>query len=147
MIGLHNLPGQIGAKKRKKVVGRGNSSGHGTYSTRGGKGQTARTGGSSGLKLFGLRSVIMRTPKSRGFKSLNSKLEIVNLGDIERVFSSGAIVSPKELLAKGLIATTSHGVKILNKGKLTKPMIIKAQAFSAQAKLMIEAVKGEAKLI
>jgi large subunit ribosomal protein L15 len=41
---LSALKSNLGARKKRKVVGRGNGSGHGTYSTRGGKGQTARTG-------------------------------------------------------------------------------------------------------
>ncbi len=44
-MSLGNLKANYGAKKKKKVVGRGNASGHGTFSTRGGKGQTARSGG------------------------------------------------------------------------------------------------------
>jgi len=57
-----------GSTKKRKRVGRGNSSGHGTYSTRGLKGQKSRSG-VSGLKRLGMRQVLLRTPKYKGFKS------------------------------------------------------------------------------
>jgi large subunit ribosomal protein L15 len=38
MLQPHNLKPARGAKKNPKKVGRGNASGHGTSSTRGGKG-------------------------------------------------------------------------------------------------------------
>ena len=41
----HELKPPVGSRKPRKRVGRGNGSGHGTYRGRGGKGQTARSGG------------------------------------------------------------------------------------------------------
>ncbi len=66
MITLSNLQPKIGSRHRRKRVGRGNASGHGTYSGRGIKGQRSRSGGKKGLKLKGLRHNIKNFPKLRG---------------------------------------------------------------------------------
>ncbi len=103
--------------KKRKRVGRGNSSGKGTYSGRGLKGQKARSGVSN-LKRLGMKQTLLRTPKLRGFKSLRPKNQIVKIGQINEYFKDGEIVSPQTLVAKGLIKKTSPAVKILGKDKL-----------------------------
>ena len=117
-LSLNTIKPAKGATKKKKRVGRGNASGHGTYSTRGLKGQKSRSG-ASGLKRIGMRQMIRRIPKTRGFKSLNQDNKIVNLSDLNKYFKDGEIVSPKTLLNKGLIDTIKLPVKILGKGELT----------------------------
>lgn len=73
MLTINNLKPAVGSKHCPKKVGRGNASGHGTYSCRGGKGQTARSGGGRGLKLRGFKALMQSTPKLGGFRSLNLK--------------------------------------------------------------------------
>ena len=46
----HDLGPAAGSKRPRKRVGRGDGSGHGTYSCRGSKGQKARSGGGVGLR-------------------------------------------------------------------------------------------------
>jgi large subunit ribosomal protein L15 len=116
-LNIGNLKPAIGATKKKKRVGRGNASGHGTYSTRGLKGQKSRSG-VSGLKRLGMKQVLLRTPKSRGFKSLQPKNQVVNFSLLNQYFQDGDVVSPQTLLAKKLIKTTKQGVKILGNGDL-----------------------------
>lgn len=141
---LYNLKPARGAKKKKKRIGRGDSSGHGTYATRGMKGQRSRSGGKGGLKLKGLKANIQNLPKIGGFKSSNPKLAIVNLQDLETQFKDNDIITPGILLEKKLIRTTKPGVKVLGLGKLSKKLIIKANKFSESAKKAIESAGGQA---
>ncbi|MBD3359718.1 MAG: 50S ribosomal protein L15 [Candidatus Buchananbacteria bacterium] len=140
---LHNLKPAKGSKKNKKRVGRGNSSGHGNYSTRGLKGQRARSGGKGGLKLKGFKSNIQSTPKLGGFKSLKSKLAIVNLKDLEKNFGNDDVITPAKLINKKLIDNTKNGVKILGVGKLSKKFTVKVDKVSDSAKQAIEKAGGK----
>ena len=112
-----------GSTKKRKRVGRGNSSGHGTYSTRGLKGQKSRSG-VSGLKRLGMRQVLLRTPKYKGFKSKNPKFQVINLSLINEYFKDSDTISPETLLGRKLISTTKHKVKILGNGDLKLKKII-----------------------
>jgi large subunit ribosomal protein L15 len=111
------------SQKKRKRVGRGNASGHGTYSCRGLKGQKSRSGVSN-LKRLGMKQILLRTPKKKGFKSDKPKDQIVNLEDLNKHFKTGEIVDPKSLYKKGLIDDIIEGVKILGGGKL-KPNNLK----------------------
>ena len=116
-LSLHTLKPAKGSTKKRKRVGRGNASGHGTYSTRGQKGQRSRSGVSN-LKRLGMKMTLMRTPKKKGFKSLKPKDQVVNIVDINANYKDGEMVSPKTLFKKGLIDDVKIGVKILGKGDL-----------------------------
>jgi large subunit ribosomal protein L15 len=145
MLGLHNLKPNFGAKKKRKLLGRGNASGHGTYSTRGLKGQKARTGSKKGiLKRKGMRHLLLSIPKSRGFKSIYFKPAIVGLDMLEKNFKDGEKVTPQELIKKGLVSETgiAAGVKILNNGELTKKLEVSGCRASASAKAKIEKAGG-----
>jgi len=76
-VKFHELKPKL-KRKRRKVLGRGDSSGHGSYSTQGAKGQKARSG-VGGLKKLGMRHIILSTPKLRGFRSARAKDQVVNL--------------------------------------------------------------------
>jgi len=140
---LGNLHPSKGSKRSKKRVGRGNSSGHGTYSTRGMKGQRARSGSRKGLKLKGLKSRLQKIPKLGGFLSPYGKMSIVNLKDLEKAFSDNAEVTPKKLVELGLVMKTSRGVKVLGSGKLAKKLNIKGCLVSASAKEAITKAGGK----
>lgn len=135
-LSLHTLKPAKGSTKKRKRVGRGNASGHGTYSTRGQKGQKSRAGVSN-LKRLGMKMTLMRTPKKKGFKSLKSKDQVVNLVDINESYKDGEVVNPKTLLKKGLIDTIKIGVKILGKGDL------KVQKLKFENVNMSESVKKQ----
>lgn len=117
-LSLHTLRPAKGATQKRKRVGRGNASGHGTTATRGQKGQRSRSGVSN-LKRLGLKKMILSVPKTRGFKSLKPKNQAVNLSDLSRAFEKGALVNPMSLFAVGLISSVATPVKILAKGELT----------------------------
>ncbi len=117
-LGLNVIKKSSGGLKRKKRVGRGNASGHGTYSTRGLKGQKSRSG-ASGLKRLGMKKQLLQIPKARGFKSIHPKNQVVSVARINAVYKPNEIVSPATLKEKGLIRNESKPVKILGKDKLS----------------------------
>jgi large subunit ribosomal protein L15 len=142
---LHNLRKFNNSRRKTKRVGRGLGSSHGTYSTRGMKGQRARSGGSKGLKLKGIKQMLLRIPKVKGEKSIHAKALAVNVKDLERAFVSGDLINPKSLLAKGLInlrISKPQKVKILGTGILSKQLKIENCLVSASARAIIEKAGG-----
>ena len=125
MLKLHNLHKNPKSMHRRKVVGRGLGSGHGTYSTRGGKGQTARTGHSKMPAQFegGRQPLVRQLPKLRGFRALTDKATPVSLSELS-VFADGATVDLKALRDKKIVDVSAKKVKILG-GELKKKLIIK----------------------
>ncbi len=145
---LHNLKPFQNSKKSKKRVGRGHGSGHGTYSTRGMKGQRARSGGKSGQKRRGMKQIMLRIPKLRGIKSIHPKALVVNVGKLNEMFVDGDTVTPKNLEAKKLVTAKQGGksvIKILGTGSLQKQLTIEGCTVSESAKKKIEAAKGMVK--
>lgn len=142
MIKLHQLKKHPKSTHRRKVVGRGLGSGHGTYSTRGGKGQTARTGHSKMPANFegGRQPLVRQLPKSRGFKALNEKPHILSLSRLN-VFNDGDMVDVKALKTKGLVKQSAGQVKILG-GEIKKKLQVKLP-ISASAKAAVEKAGGK----
>ena len=141
ILSLHTLKPQKGARRTSKRVGRGLGS-TGSYSGRGVKGQRARSGGRAGLKLKGLRPLMLSTPKKRGFRSPKAKHVVSNIGDLAKAFANGATVNPKILLKKGLIENVTLGVKILGKGSIGIKLTVEGCFLSASAKQKIEHTGG-----
>ena len=141
-LSLSNLKPSRGAKKTKQRVGRGWGSNRGKYSGRGMKGQRSRSGGKSGLKLKGLRAIMLNIPKTRGFKSQHPKKAVVNLAELGKAFKDGATVNPAVLKTKGLVKETKNGVKILGNGEIKIKLSVKNCTVSASAKAKIEAAGG-----
>lgn len=141
-LGMHNLKQQKQTAKKRKRVGRGNASGKGTYSGRGLKGQRARAG-VSGLKRLGMKQVLLRTPKKRGFKSLSPKDQIINLSLINKYFKDKDEINPKILFEKKLIASPKKGIKILGLGELKlRGLKFKNVKTSQSARQQIKKLKG-----
>ena len=133
---LHELQYTEGARKTRKRVGRGTSSGTGKTAGRGQKGQGARSGGGKKPGFEGGQTpLFMRLPK-RGFTNF-SKLEyaIVNLDQLN-TFEAGTVVCPKALKEAGLIKKELDGVKVLGNGTLEKAITVKAHKFSKSALVM-----------
>lgn len=134
-----------GSKKARKRVGRGDSSGHGTYSGRGCKGQKSRSGyrmvrGFEGGQL----PLIQRLPKKRGFVNIfRVEYSAINVDKLN-IFESGTEVTPERLAAAGLVKSLRNPVKILGDGEIDHPLVVKANKFSATAKAKIEAAGGKA---
>lgn len=145
-LSLNNLQSPEGqANKSRKRIGRGNAAGQGTYAGKGLKGQRARSGGSGGLKLRGLKARLMTIPKLRGFTSPHQKAATVNVADLEKHFEVNATVNPRLLLNKGLIKTPRHGVKILGDGELSKALTVEKCKLSKSAEEKIKQAGGNIK--
>jgi large subunit ribosomal protein L15 len=140
----YNLRPPAGAKHKRKRVGRGDGSGHGSYSGRGCKGQKSRAGGGVRLGFEGGQlPLIKRLPRKRGFVNIfKVEYSIVNVGDL-KVFSPNAEITPKELLEVGLIKSTKNPVKILGEGDIDRPLVVKANKFSGTAEKKIVAAGGK----
>lgn len=143
-LGLQNLKVNKKAKSAKKRLGRGNASGHGTYSGKGLKGQKSRSGGKRGLTRRSVKQLLLNKPKIGGFKSLKPKSETVNISLLEKFFAAGDMVDAKKLISKKMIKSRPVGLKILGQGKLTKKMTVVADNFSKTAKQAIIEAGGEA---
>lgn len=143
MSKLQSLKSNPGSRKRRKTVGRGNGSGHGTYSTRGTNGQRQRTGSSRRPGFEGGQTPLYRKmPKLKGFNNLNRvTYQVVNVGNLN-VFEDNDEVDVIRLFEKKLICRKDKPVKILGEGDLTKKLTIKVDKFSASAKEKIEKAKG-----
>jgi large subunit ribosomal protein L15 len=141
----HDIKPAAGARKCVKRVGRGQGSGHGTYSGRGCKGNKARAGfsvrpGFEGGQL----PLIKRLPEKRGFTNLfGHRYSLVNLSQLNG-FEEGAEVDAGALFAAGLIKSLASPVKILGTGELEHKLSVKAHKFSAAAKEKIVAAGGTA---
>ena len=145
-IGLHNLTAPKGAHKKRKIKGRGSSSGHGKTSTRGSKGQTSRAGRHFYLGFEGGQSPLIRRMPKRGFTSNFKKYyQIVNLKDLTKI--KELIITPALLKEKGLIKDTEKMVKILGTGEIKNPVTIQAHAFSRKASELIKNAGGKTEII
>jgi len=143
---LHELKNVAGAVHRKKRVGCGEGSGHGKTSGRGGKGQTARSGGSIRPGFEGGQMPLYRKLPHRGFNSANFRTEIaiVNLGDLESLDASITEVNASVLSDNGLVRKGETSVKILGNGEITRAFKVTAAKFSESAKAKLEKAGGQA---
>ena len=135
----------LGSKKGRKRVGRGDGSGHGTYSGRGCKGQKSRSGAKMGRGFEGGQlPLIKRLPQKRGFVNIfRTEYSVVNIGNLN-MFEAGSEVTPERLVAAGVVKSLRHPIKILGDGEINYPLLVKANKFSAAAKAKIEAAGGTA---
>lgn len=118
MITLNNLPKTAVTKTQR--VGRGNGSGRGKNAGKGHKGQT-KHGGKVPIHFEGgMKPLMRRSPKSRGFNVRdNHKRESLTLAVINRSFADNDIVTLEVLKAKELVNPTAKIVRIINSGELT----------------------------
>lgn len=145
MTGLNNLKPAYGSRHRKKIVGRGEGSGHGGSATRGMKGQRSRSGDGKMTFEGGQMPLARRIPK-RGFTN-RSRVEfaVVNVGMLETRFDAGAEIDAKKLIEAGIISKAP--VKILGDGEIKKALTVKANAFSKSAEEKIKAAGGKAERV
>ena len=136
-----------GANKKKRIVGRGSSSGSGTTAGKGNKGQQSRSGGKAYIGFEGGQMPLYRRIAQRGFSNYPFKKEfvIVNVSVLEEKFSSGDSVTKETLVSKGVIKSAGSTVKILGDGELSKKLTVDVEKVSASAKEKIEKAGGSVK--
>ena len=144
---LNELSPVVGSTQVGKRKGRGPGSGNGKTGGRGHKGQKARSGGKVRAGFEGGQMPLARRIPKRGFNNIFAKpLTAVNLVALNR-FEDGTVVDAAMLVEAGVIGGCPNGLKVLGGGNLTKKLTVKAAAFSASAKEMIEQAGGKAEVI
>ena len=133
-----------GANKKKRIVGRGSSSGGGTTAGRGNKGQQSRSGGKTYVGFEGGQMPLYRRIARRGFSNYPYRKEyaVVNLELIAAKFAEGDTVNRESLIEKGLLKKSALLVKILGNGDVDKKLTVCADKVSAGAKEKIEKAGG-----
>ena len=141
-IKLHDLRPAPGSKTAKTRVGRGEGS-KGKTAGRGTKGTKARKNVPATFE-GGQMPIHMRLPKLKGFKNrFRTEYDVVNVGDINRLFPDGGTIGVDELVAAGA-ARKNTLVKVLGDGKLTVKVDVTANKFSGSAREKITAAGGTA---
>lgn len=138
------LSAPYGAHKKKKIVGRGSSSGLGTTAGKGNKGQQSRSGGKVYVGFEGGQMPLYRRIAQRGFSNYPFRKEYAafNLSMIEAKYDNGETVDKETLYRKGLLKKPALLVKILGDGELTKKLTVSVDKVSASAKEKIEKAGG-----
>jgi len=137
-------PTKLASKRR---IGRGGK--RGKTSGKGMKGQKARAGNSTRPEM---RDIIKKIPKRRGYGKNRAKTVIanrdfqtVNLDQLSTKFESGATVTPRALVAAGLVRREGGKlpkVKVLARGTLDKKLTFTGVLTSAEARTHIEKAGG-----
>tara|TARA_B100001013_G_scaffold118610_1_gene68600 strand:+ start:3664 stop:4128 length:465 start_codon:yes stop_codon:yes gene_type:complete len=143
---LEKLSAPKGSKRSRKRLGRGDGSGHGSFSGKGMKGQKSRSGGGVRVGFQGGQLALIKSlPMIRGFTARSHKsYQLVNLDQL-MLFESGSEINPAMLKEVGLIRDSSKLVKVLGRGNCDKPIIVEANRFSDSARKKIEAAGGTAR--
>ena len=146
---LHELKQKESTKHAPKRKGRGPGSGLGKTSGRGHKGQKARSGGGKGPFFEGGQTPLQRRLPKRGFTNARFKTVYteVNLTSLDR-FAPNTEITPEVLKEAGVVKKIENGgIKVLGKGEITKPLVVKVQAISKGAREKIEAAGGRVEVI
>ncbi|HXY53113.1 MAG TPA: 50S ribosomal protein L15 [Nitrospirota bacterium] len=144
---LEELKPAKGATKKAKRVGRGVGSGHGKTSTKGHKGQKARSGGVKPAGFEGGQMPLQRRIPKRGFTNkFRKEYAVVNLRDLEKMAGPDPI-TPEALKQNGLIKDMKAGVKVLGMGELKTKLTVRAHKFSKSALDKIQAAGGKVEVI
>ncbi len=138
------LKAPYGANKKKKIVGRGSSSGLGTTAGKGNKGQQSRSGGKVYVGFEGGQMPLYRRIARRGFSNywFKKDVAIVNLIDLEAKFADGDTVNKDTLVLKGLVSKSDKLIKILANGEVTKKLNVTVNKISSSAKEKLEKAGG-----
>jgi large subunit ribosomal protein L15 len=141
-----NPPG--GKHKKRRRIGRGDSSGFGSYSGKGMKGQKSRSGGGVRPGFEGGQNALMKKlPKMRGFTNIfRVSYTPVNL-DRLAVFEANTEITPELLSEAGIVRELKTPIKILGRGEIEIPLLVAAHKFSASARQKIEAAGGSVREI
>lgn len=145
---LNTIRDNQGARKARMRVGRGVGSGKGRMSGRGGKGQTARSGGAKRFGFEGGQTPVFRRLPKRGFTNpFRLRFVEINLGTLQQAITDKLIDAGKEinavaLMEAGLIKNMRDGVRLLAKGALTDKVTVRVVGASKAAKEAVEKAGG-----
>jgi large subunit ribosomal protein L15 len=142
---LHNIVNSEGATHSTKRLGRGRGSGHGKTSSRGGKGQTARSGSSQRPGFESGHVPLYRKLPKHGFNRARFQVSwsTINIGSFAALPENITEVTREVLVAAGLVRNDGSLLKILGDGQVERAFTVVAQKFSASAKEKIEKAGGK----
>jgi large subunit ribosomal protein L15 len=141
-MNLSSLKPPEGSRKKRKRIGRGDGSGHGGTSTKGHKGQNARSGGKVRPGFEGGQMPLSRRLPKRGFRNpFRKDIVTINIDQLRR-FPEGSVIDRDALLEAGLVKKTRDGIKVLGRGNIEYPISVKVDMISRGAKDKIEAAGG-----
>lgn len=149
MSELSNLQPAPGAVRKRKRIGRGESSGWGKTAGVGHKGAKARQGGGKPKRGFegGQMPLARRLPK-RGFvPRTRTHYAVINLGRLNDAFEAGTTIDIDVLRSRGMIKKNRDLLKILADGEISTSLVIRAHKFSRAAVSKITAAGGSVELI
>lgn len=142
---LHHLQPAEGSKKKRIRVGRGEAGRRGKTAGRGTKGLKARSSLRPGFE-GGQTPIAMRIPKLKGFRNPN-RVEYATVNVVAlNIFDKGTEITPELLRERGLIRHKGQ-LKVLAEGDIDRALTVKAHAFSAAARVKIEAAGGTVEVI
>ncbi len=137
---LSNLVGS--PDRKKKRVGRGESSGRGKTCGKGHKGQKSRSGSKIGPGFEGGQMPLQRRLPKKGFSNapFKTRYNVINIRDLER-FDAGTEITPEVVREKGLVKRDGP-IKLLAEGDVTAAYTVKLDRVSSAARAKIEAAGG-----
>lgn len=142
MTTLSTLQAAPGSTKARKRVGRGSGSGHGKTSSRGHKGQKARSGGKTVPGFEGGQMPLQRRLPKRGFTNIFKIVyQVLNVQDLN-TFPANTVVTAEALRAAGKVRSLRRPLKILGTGDIGVALTVQADKFSQTARQKIVAAGG-----
>lgn len=142
---LHTLAPNPGSHERSFRIGRGHGSGRGKTAGKGTKGQKSRSGGKGGLKMKGMKQMLLSFPKNRGFKSFREKVTAIPVQRLD-VFPDGTTVNLEALHAARMLHTAKMTVKIIGGTAITHKLHLVGLHITPSAKELVEKAGGSVKL-
>ena len=148
---INQLKSNKTSGKRRKRVGRGSGSGLGKTSGRGVKGQKSRSGVSISGFEGGQMPLYRRLPK-RGFKNpFSKKIQKINFNTLSFLSKKHNLnlekISERELFEKKIFHKSKGKLKLLNVGKIEKPINIEISYASKKAIEALEKIGGKINLL
>jgi large subunit ribosomal protein L15 len=141
-VTLHSLKPAVGSHRARRRKGRGPGSGLGKTAGRGGKGQTARSGGSTRPGFEGGQMPLIRRIPKRGFTNPFKQIaQVVNVRQLGALVE-GVEVTPDTLFGAGLVGRPDHPIKLLGTGDVDRKFVVKSVKVSASARVKIEQAGG-----
>lgn len=140
---LQDVQPRPGAKKRRKRIGCGESSGHGKTSCKGHKGQKARAGKGIRPGFEGGQMPLHRRLPKKGFSNVQFRdvYEVVNVSALN-AFEDGTVINEALLRENNIVNRNCDAIKILGSGDLSRKLTVEIKNVSASAREKIEKAGG-----
>lgn len=146
---LNQLKSAKGAIKKFRRIARGDGSSKGGTAGRGHKGQSSRSGYSTGTGFEGGQMPLYRRmPKQKGFRNLFKRdIQVINISQLEKIKDDISILDKPILKKLGLIEKDHLAVKLLGNGELSRAFTIQVQHASKSAISKVEKAGGKVALV